>query len=150
MFKNVLVGRGHELHEEGNVLLLVAVDGAGELGKVQLDLAAQLREHFGHDGFRSIEQLAATREVIEGKRDVLVVMSTGKISCLFCILHILNPGSGKSLIYQLAALVRNQLAIIVGPLISLAMDQVERLKRMGIDARLISYEVTSCNFKNCQ
>ena len=43
MFKNVLVGRGHELHEEGNVLLLVAVDGAGELGKVQFDLAAQLR-----------------------------------------------------------------------------------------------------------
>ena len=50
-------------------------------------------------------------------------------------------GSGKSLIYQLAALVMNKLALVVGPLLSLATDQVERLNRYGIGARLISYEV---------
>ena len=43
------------------------------------ELATMLRNIFGHDNFRSIEQLEATRALIAGHKDVLVVMSTGSI-----------------------------------------------------------------------
>ena len=42
MLEKGFVGRGHELHEKGDVLLLAAVDAARQLGKVQLDLGGQL------------------------------------------------------------------------------------------------------------
>lgn len=43
---------------------------------------------------------------------------------------------------------RNQLAIIVGPLLSLARDQVERLRVIGIGARLVHAEVLALNSNN--
>jgi ATP-dependent DNA helicase RecQ len=76
------------------------------------DLHAALHEHFGFDRFRPGQE-AAVAAAVEG-HDVLVVMPTG---------------AGKSLCYQLPALVRDDLTIVVSPLVSLMQDQVETLER---------------------
>jgi ATP-dependent DNA helicase RecQ len=75
---------------------------------------AALREVFGFDGFRPGQQ-AAVEAAVAG-RDVLVVMPTG---------------SGKSLCYQLPALMRADLTIVVSPLVSLMQDQVQALERIA-------------------
>ena len=97
-------------------------------------LARLLRTKFGHEDFRSPEQLAAVREIIHGVNDVMVIMSTG---------------SGKSLIYQLAAIALNRLSVIVGPLLSLANDQVTRLRDIGIEARLYNHQVCGSIVSDC-
>jgi ATP-dependent DNA helicase RecQ len=75
-------------------------------------LDALLERHFGFAGFRP-GQREACAAAIAG-RDVLVVMPTG---------------SGKSLCYQLPALARDDLTIVVSPLVSLMQDQVDALSR---------------------
>src|SRR4051812_50172653 len=79
-----------------------------------MDLRAALHEHFGFRDFRPGQE-AAVSAAVEG-RDVLVVMPTG---------------AGKSLCYQLPGLVREDLTIVVSPLVSLMQDQVEALERRG-------------------
>jgi ATP-dependent DNA helicase RecQ len=78
---------------------------------------AALRELFGFEGFRP-GQREAVEAVIKPHppRDVLVVMPTG---------------SGKSLCYQLPALMRTDLTLVVSPLVSLMQDQVEALERVA-------------------
>ncbi|HEX8102572.1 MAG TPA: RecQ family ATP-dependent DNA helicase [Solirubrobacteraceae bacterium] len=73
-----------------------------------------LRELFGHPGFRR-GQREAVDAALAG-RDVLVVMPTG---------------SGKSLCYQLPALMRADLTLVVSPLVSLMQDQVEAVERVA-------------------
>jgi ATP-dependent DNA helicase RecQ len=75
-------------------------------------LAHALHEHFGFESFRPGQAEAAGAAV--AGRDTLVVMPTG---------------AGKSLCYQLPALVRDDLAVVVSPLVSLMQDQVEALER---------------------
>ena len=75
-----------------------------------LDLDSALHERFGFPAFRP-GQREACAAALEG-RDVLVVMPTG---------------SGKSLCYQLPALLRDDLSIVVSPLVSLMHDQVQAL-----------------------
>src|SRR5947207_1775747 len=85
------------------------------------DLREQLQNLFGLDDFRPSQ-----REVIEdvlAGRDVLCVMPTG---------------AGKSLCYQLPAVVGGGMAIVVSPLISLMEDQVQQLRDAGIAAALIN------------
>src|SRR3989442_9542356 len=77
-------------------------------GRVDLDHA--LHEHFGFAAFRPGQREAC--EAALAGRDVLVVMPTG---------------SGKSLCYQLPALMRGDLTVVVSPLVSLMQDQVEAL-----------------------
>src|SRR5919205_2451126 len=79
-----------------------------------MDLDTALREHFGFAGFRP-GQREACQAALAG-RDVLVVMPTG---------------SGKSLCYQLPALLRDDLTIVVSPLVSLMQDQVDALARIA-------------------
>jgi ATP-dependent DNA helicase RecQ len=79
---------------------------------VQLD--EELRDHFGHPGFRP-GQREAVAAALAG-RDVLLVMPTG---------------SGKSLCYQLPALIDRRLTVVVSPLVSLMQDQVEGLGGRG-------------------
>ena len=76
-----------------------------------------LRQHFGYDAFRAGQE-ALVRAVLDG-RDVLAVMPTG---------------SGKSLGYQLPAVLLPGTTIVVSPLISLMKDQVDDLERRGIAA----------------
>jgi ATP-dependent DNA helicase RecQ len=74
-----------------------------------------LRTHFGHQAFRpGQEQIVAA---VLGGRDVLAVMPTG---------------SGKSLGYQLPAVMLPGITLVVSPLISLMKDQVDELNRRGI------------------
>ncbi|ADB49258.1 RecQ family ATP-dependent DNA helicase [Conexibacter woesei] len=73
-----------------------------------------LHRHFGFDDFRP-GQAAAVGAALDG-RDALVVMPTG---------------AGKSLCYQLPALVRDDLTLVVSPLVSLMQDQVESLARIA-------------------
>ena len=90
------------------------------------DLREQLANHFGLDDFRP-----AQREVIEdvlAKRDVLCVMPTG---------------AGKSLCYQLPAVIQGGLTIVVSPLISLMEDQVQQLRDEGIAAALLNSSLSA-------
>src|SRR5579863_1370931 len=70
-----------------------------------------LNEHFGFGSFRPGQEEAVTAAL--SGRDVMMVMPTG---------------AGKSLCYQLPALMREELAIVVSPLVSLMADQVAALE----------------------
>src|SRR6266508_1714724 len=76
-----------------------------------------LARYFGHEAFRPGQE-EMIRAVLAG-RDVLAVMPTG---------------SGKSLGYQLPALLLPGLTLVVSPLIALMKDQVDELNRKGIRA----------------
>ncbi|MDE3088627.1 MAG: RecQ family ATP-dependent DNA helicase [Chloroflexota bacterium] len=76
----------------------------------QLDLTAALRDHFGFPTFRLGQQAAIEHAL--ARRDALVVMPTG---------------SGKSLCYQLPALLLDGTTIVISPLIALMKDQVDAL-----------------------
>ncbi|MDY5968745.1 MAG: DNA helicase RecQ [Bacteroidales bacterium] len=84
---------------------------------VEYDLKGKLKEFFGFDQFKG-DQEEIIRSVIEGN-DTLVIMPTG---------------SGKSLCYQLPALILPGTAVIVSPLIALMKNQVDALRyNAGID-----------------
>src|SRR5579871_4473150 len=80
-----------------------------------------LKDVFGFDDFRPGQE-AAMREVLAG-RPVLTVMPTG---------------SGKSLCYQVPALVLGGLTIVVSPLVALMQDQVAALRLAGVAADTIN------------
>ncbi len=80
-----------------------------------------LHRVFGHPGFRG-EQAAIVEHVASG-HDALVLMPTG---------------GGKSLCYQVPALLREGTAIVVSPLIALMQDQVEALHQLGVRAEFLN------------
>src|SRR5881396_4175674 len=82
-----------------------------------VDLVTALHEHFGHTAFRAGQE-DLVRAVLDG-HDVLAVMPTG---------------SGKSLGFQLPALLLPGTTLVVSPLISLMKDQVDELVLRGIPA----------------
>jgi ATP-dependent DNA helicase RecQ len=86
-----------------------------------LDLDQTLRDIFGLEEFRP-GQREVIEEVLAGK-DVLCVMPTG---------------AGKSLCYQLPAVIQPGLTIVVSPLISLMEDQVQQLRDEGISAVVLN------------
>ncbi len=87
-----------------------------------LDTAYQLlREKWGYDTFRGDQQ--AIIETVLAGRDSLVLMPTG---------------GGKSLCYQLPALLRHGTGIVISPLIALMQDQVDAMLLMGIRAAFLN------------
>jgi ATP-dependent DNA helicase RecQ len=84
-------------------------------------LLRTLRERFGLDGFRPGQE-DVIRAILEG-RDTLAVMPTG---------------AGKSLIFQLPALLLDGLTVVVSPLIALMKDQTDKLEELGVDALTIN------------
>jgi ATP-dependent DNA helicase RecQ len=84
-------------------------------------LESALKHHFGHDQFR-FEQRPIIERVLKSK-DVLVIMPTG---------------GGKSLCYQMPALLRVGVTIVVSPLIALMQDQVSALRDNGISATFLN------------
>jgi len=85
-----------------------------------------LRERFGLEAFRP-GQREAIEQTLAG-RDGLVIMPTG---------------AGKSLVYQLPALLFPGLTVVVSPLIALMKDQTDKLEKIGVDARTINSSLTS-------
>jgi ATP-dependent DNA helicase RecQ len=84
-------------------------------------LAAELKQHFGFDSFRPGQQEVVCDLLRD--RDLLAVMPTG---------------GGKSLCFQLPALLRPGVCIVVSPLIALMQDQVRLLHNNGIEATFIN------------
>lgn len=84
----------------------------------QLDI---LQTYFGYESFRPGQ--SETIEYILYKNNTLAVMPTG---------------SGKSLCYQIPGLLKNGIAIIISPLISLMKDQVDSLLALGIEATYVN------------
>jgi ATP-dependent DNA helicase RecQ len=90
-----------------------------------LDAArALLEERFGHACFR-VHQLKVLGPLLAG-RNVLAVLPTG---------------AGKSLCYQVPALLGNGLTLVISPLISLMQDQVGALRRRGIAAAYVNSQL---------
>jgi ATP-dependent DNA helicase RecQ len=87
----------------------------------EFELLAPLRRYWGYDGFRPSQE-RVVRSLLAG-HDVCVVMPTG---------------GGKSLCYQLPALVLGRTAIVVSPLIALMQDQAAQLAQMGIPAAVLN------------
>jgi ATP-dependent DNA helicase RecQ len=85
-----------------------------------------LQEVFGYNQFRH-QQQAIVEHVIAGD-DALVLMPTG---------------GGKSLCYQIPALAREGLAIVVSPLIALMQDQVEALQQLGVNAAFLNSSLSA-------
>jgi len=80
-----------------------------------------LQKTFGYDGFRH-HQSDIIQSLLKGE-DALVLMPTG---------------GGKSLCYQIPALIREGVGIIVSPLIALMQDQVDALQQLGIRAAFLN------------
>jgi ATP-dependent DNA helicase RecQ len=85
------------------------------------DPADVLRTVFGYDSFRG-DQQAIVEHVVAGG-DALVLMPTG---------------GGKSLCYQIPALVRDGVGVVISPLIALMQDQVDALSALGVRAGFLN------------
>ncbi len=89
------------------------------------DAVASLRQHFGFEDFRE-GQREVIGSILEGK-DAVVVMPTG---------------SGKSLCYQLPAMILDGVTLVVSPLIALMKDQVDALHARGLPATFINSSIS--------
>jgi len=87
----------------------------------KMDSTKLLKRYFGHEAFR-VGQKQLIDALLTG-RDVLGVMPTG---------------AGKSVCYQLPAIMLDGLTLVISPLISLMKDQVTALTAMGIPAAYIN------------
>ncbi|MGI8467590.1 MAG: DNA helicase RecQ [Pyrinomonadaceae bacterium] len=85
-----------------------------------------LKHQFGYDSFRMNQQAAI--ETVLAKKDAVVLMPTG---------------GGKSLCYQIPALMSDGLTLVVSPLIALMKDQVDALKNNGVAAAFLNSTQTS-------
>ncbi|MEX1045684.1 MAG: DNA helicase RecQ, partial [Chthoniobacterales bacterium] len=93
-------------------------------------LEQKLKEVFGYDTFRPHQREIA--ECFLAGRDTLAILPTG---------------AGKSLCYQLPAVVRDGLTVVVSPLIALMKDQVDQLTASGVTATFLNSSLESAEAK---
>src|SRR3989344_151806 len=86
-----------------------------------MQIQTLLQKHFGYSEFKPMQE-NIINDVVSGK-DVFVLMPTG---------------GGKSLCYQLPALINHGVTVVISPLIALMKDQVDSLKANGIEASFIN------------
>ena len=96
----------------------------------QIPLLPLLKEHFGFTSFRPLQE-EIIRDSLAG-RDVVALLPTG---------------GGKSLCYQLPALARPGLTVVVSPLIALMKDQVDALQANGIAATFLNSSLSPQEFQ---
>ena len=84
-------------------------------------LSYYLKKHWGYDAFRP------------NQRDIMHAMLAGEDS-----LAVLPTGGGKSLCFQIPALVKDGTCLVISPLIALMRDQVDQLKKRGIPAAALT------------
>lgn len=98
-------------------------------GKKMSDKLSVLKDYFGHDSFRDGQEQIVDA-LLDG-RDALCIMSTG---------------AGKSMCYQIPALLFDGVTIVVSPLISLMKDQVGSLVQSGVPAAYINSSLSYPQF----
>ena len=91
----------------------------------EADLLTPLRRYWGYGSFRPLQE-RIVRSLLAG-HDTCVVMPTG---------------GGKSLCYQLPAVVAGQTTVVISPLIALMQDQAAQLAQMGIPAAVLNSSVS--------
>jgi len=96
----------------------------------QVPLLSLLKEHFGFAAFRPLQE-EIIRDALAG-RDVVALLPTG---------------GGKSLCYQLPALARAGLTVVVSPLIALMKDQVDTLQANGIAATFLNSSLNAQEYQ---
>jgi ATP-dependent DNA helicase RecQ len=92
----------------------------------ETDLLAPLLRYWGYDSFRPLQE-QIVRSLL-GARDTCVVMPTG---------------GGKSLCYQLPALVSGRTVVVISPLIALMQDQAAQLAQMGIPSAVLNSSLSN-------
>jgi ATP-dependent DNA helicase RecQ len=86
-----------------------------------------------HDARQALRQYFGFREFLDGQEQVMANILAGRDT-----LVIMPTGGGKSLCYQLPAMVMEGITVVVSPLIALMKDQVDALERRGIPATVIN------------
>ena len=94
------------------------------------DIQTALREHFGFEEFRS------------GQRDVIENLMAGRSAAA-----VFPTGSGKSLCFQLPALLLPGLTLVVSPLIALMKDQIDALRTRGIAVQRLDSTLTADQYR---
>lgn len=93
-------------------------------------LIEKLKKYFGYDSFRQ-GQRELIKNILEGRN----------------VLGVLPTGGGKSICYQLPALITDGLSLVISPLISLMKDQVDSLRENGINAGFINSSLASEEYR---